>query len=667
MILALTSLIAYEPMRHNGFVDYDDEDYVTQNAHVLRGLTKDGLVWSFTETDRTANWHPLTWLSHMLDVQLFGVNPLWHHLVSLLFHIANTLLLFGIFAKTTKAVWQSFFVAAVFALHPLHVESVAWAAERKDVLSGLFWMLTIAAYVFYAAKPTIRRYVLVVLFFILGLMAKPMLVTLPFVLLLLDYWPLERFNPGRQYRRGTAWKLIVEKLPLFLLSAASSAIAFVVQRHAGAMLRGENYSLLTRISNAAVAYIGYIAKLFYPVDLAVLYPHPGNSLPLWQPIAAAAALIVITAAAIALAVKKRFLLVGWLWYLGTLVPVIGLVQVGSQAMADRYTYLPATGIFIMLAWGVGEILDKWKYRKIAIGLCAALILPVLIMGTRNQAAYWQNTLTLYKHTLEVTKNNYVVHGNYGCALQDQGQLDAAIEQFNKALQLKPDYTGPLNNLGMALRSQGKIDEAIAQWQKVLKLEPYHPNANANLGLTLAMQGRSEEALRHLNTTLQINPDFPGVHLILGEVYFQMEKFDLAAEHFAQAVKEQPQNMDAINSLAIIYAQQGKIDKALEKWQEILAVDPKTIYAYQNIGFAMAQSGRHRSAIEYYKTALRLDPNQPNVLGQLAASYAAVNDFDAAIKAVEKAHNLAVNSGNTEMAEQIQKQLEYYKTLLVENK
>jgi hypothetical protein len=502
-ILLLVSLIAYEPMRHNGFVDYDDVDYITENTLVLNGLTVEGLTWSFTETDLTANWHPLTWLSHMLDVQLFGVNPLGHHLVSLLLHLANALLLFWIFNRTTGALWPSFFIAAVFALHPLRVESVAWAAERKDVLSGFFWMLTIAAHVLYTEKPALHRYLWVVIFFILGLMAKPMLVTLPFVLLLLDVWPLKRIALKRPFQRRLFMRLLVEKIPLFVLTTASCVMTFMIQRQAGAMLRGQNYSLMTRLSNAAVAYVGYIGKLFYPVKLAVLYPHPGTTLPIWQPIAAVGALVILTTAALFWGTRKRYLLVGWLWYLGTLVPVIGLVQVGSQAMADRYTYLPAIGLCVMLAWGVADLLgNRGGYRLKAVGVAAAVILAALTLGTRHQVSLWKDTLTLYEHTLAVTENNYVVRGNYGNALQQRGKPDEAIEQLNKALQLKPDYIGAMINLGMALRDKGRIDEAMAQWQEVLALDPAQPNANANIALTLALQGRYNEAIPYLNTVLK---------------------------------------------------------------------------------------------------------------------------------------------------------------------
>lgn len=616
LILILVNLIAYEPMRHNGFVDYDDVDYVTTNPHVLKGITMDGVAWSFTETARTANWHPLTWLSHILDVELFGTKPFWHHFVSLLFHIANTLLLFWIFNKMTAAPWRSFFVAAIFAVHPLHVESVAWVAERKDVLSGFFWMLTIAAYVSYAASPNIRRYMLVILFFLLGLMAKPMLVTLPFVLLLLDFWPLERFGRGQQDEKGRLVKLLAEKIPLFLLSAMSSAVAFVIQKNAGAMIRGENYSLVTRASNACVAYISYIAKLFYPVNLAVLYPHPGDTLPLWQPTAGLALLIFMTVGALYLAFKRRFILMGWFWYLGTLVPVIGLVQIGSQAMADRYTYLPSIGIFIIFVWGVSDVCAKWKVKKVIIGLAASIILVALLIGTQKQLSYWQNSLTLFEHTLKITKNNFVIYNNYGCSLRNHGETDLAIENFNEALRIKPTYVAALNNLGMALRGKGKTDEAVIQWEKALATDPYNPNVNANLGLTLAIQGRYEEAIECFNKILGTNPDFPYIRYVLGNIYHKTGNFELAVENFKQAIKNNPDDVASINELGIVYGEQGRTDEAIQKWNESLAINPNSVNTHLNLAIAFTRKNQQYAAIEHYNAALQLEPNQPGVLIEL---------------------------------------------------
>jgi len=376
LALVLATFIAYEPMRHNGFVNYDDDVYVTENRNVNRGITAESVFWAFTNPHRSM-WHPLTSLSHMLDCQLFGLVPFWHHLTSLLFHIAGTLLLFWILKRMTGAVWLSAFVAAVFALHPLNVESVAWVAERKSVLSSFFWMLTIAAYLRYAERPGIDRYLLVVLVFCLALMAKPMVVTLPFALLLLDYWPLGRFQWGRQsreessmqsesakvsYRNSPSWRLVVEKIPLFILSAVLSVITFIAQKSGGAVMWTDSLPLNFRIPNALVSYLTYIGKMFWPSRLAVFYPHPRGTVSIWLAVVVALLLLALSIWVIRSARSRRYLLVGWLWYLGTLVPVVGLVQAGGQARADRYMYLPMIGLLIIITWGLCELAAKWRYR-----------------------------------------------------------------------------------------------------------------------------------------------------------------------------------------------------------------------------------------------------------------------------------------------------------------
>ena len=482
-VLALASLIAYEPVHRNKFINYDDNDYVAENPYVRSGITRESVIWAFT-TRHASNWHPLTWLSHMLDCQFFGTNPLWHHLMNLLFHVANTLLLFWVLKRMTGALWPSAFVAAVFALHPLHVESVAWAAERKDVLSGFFWMLTIAAYVRYAERPGIARYLLVFSALCLGLMAKPMLVTLPFVLLLLDYWPLGRFQ-GRH--AATIYRLIGEKAPLFALAAVSSVVTYIAQRGAGAVLLGQKLPLKLRAANAAVSYVSYIGKMIYPSRLAALYPHQASRLPLTQPIVCLVILIIVSAGIIYAARRARFLAVGWLWYLGTLVPVIGLIQVGVQAMADRYTYLPSIGIFIIVAWGAAGLLAGWRYRKIVLAISASIVLAALLLCTRMQVRHWQNSFTLFGHTLEVTERNYIMQNNYGNLLYQNGHPAEAAAHFEEALRINPKHTGALNNLGVISYSQGRIGWAIAHWTKAEKLKPNSADVLNNLAWVKATQ------------------------------------------------------------------------------------------------------------------------------------------------------------------------------------
>jgi len=434
LFLTITTIIVYWQVRTYDFINCDDNLYVIENPSVFSGLTFKNVIWAFTDA-HAGNWHPVTWLSHMLDCQVFGLNPGRHHLTNLFFHIANTLLLFLILRMMTGALWQSGFVAALFALHPLHVESVAWIAERKDVLSTFFWMLTMYSYVRYVRAPGLERYWPVLLFFILGLMAKPMLVTLPFVLLLLDYWPLGRFNAGASHKNTSAVAgLIREKIPLFVFVAASCSITFFVQKSSGAVRSLEDFSFTVRLANALVSYGGYLAKMVWPHSLAIFYPHPG--MPSALKIAGACLMLIgISYVAVKTASKHPYMIVGWLWYVGTLVPVIGLVQVGPQAMADRYTYIPLIGIFIMIAWGIPEAVASWRQKRVCLpvlGIGAVILLSALTWG---QAAYWKNSHTLFKHAISVTEKNYTIHYNLGIALFDQGGKTEAITHFAEATRL----------------------------------------------------------------------------------------------------------------------------------------------------------------------------------------------------------------------------------------
>ncbi len=673
VILALATFIAYEQVRRNDFVNYDDDDYVTQNPQVKAGITRESVVWAFT-TSHAANWHPLTWLSHMLDCQLFGLNPLWHHLTNLFLHITNTLLLFGVLKRMTGTLWRSAFVAAAFALHPLHVESVAWVAERKDVLSGLFWMLTMWLYIRYAQRPGFATYLLIMLTFALGLMAKQMLVTLPFVLLLLDYWPLGRLQLGQQsggkalphsksvkvsYQSSTVFHLIGEKIPLFILAVVSGVVTYIVQQSAGAIMKqGEAFPLNIRIANALVSYLGYIVKMIYPSRLAPLYPHPGYSLPMWQAIVSALILAIVSVSIIFTA-RRRYLAAGWLWYLGTLAPVIGLIQVGAQAMADRYTYLPLIGIFIMVAWGVAEPVAKWRYRRIGLGISAGLVLAVLLICTRIQVRHWQNNLTLFGHALAVTENNHIMHNNYGNALREKGRMDEAATQFKEALRinpeyltardnisqvflalgrieeaiagftevlrLKPDYPNAVNNLGVALQKQGKINEAVEKWKKALELKPDHPDAHYNMGLVLAEQGKYDEAIKHFNEALQAKPDWPGPHNDLGLAYAQLGKLDLAIQNYNEALRLKPDYFKAHYNLGFALFRQDKLDDAIRCWSETVRLDPSNHKAYHNLGIAFYRQGNIEQAIKHWAEAVRLKPDWAEALNNLAWALATVED------------------------------------------
>ncbi len=647
LALALATIIAYEPLRHNDFISYDDYAYVTENPQVQAGITRESIFWAFT-TSYKANWHPLTWLSHMLDCELFGLDPVWHHLSSLLLHAANTLLLFWVLQKMTGAVWPSGFVAAVFALHPLNVESVAWVAERKNVLSGFFWMLTIAAYIRYAKRPGIGRFVPVFFALGLGLMAKPMLVTLPFVLLLLDYWPLGRFQWGRQnrretsplsksvnvsYQRSTIYRLVGEKIPLFVLIVVFGAVTFIAQQSGGAMLPVENLSLNSRIANALVSYISYIDKMIYPSRLAVFYPHPADSLPLWQPIVCFTVLAIVSAAIIYTARQKRYLAVGWLWYLGTLVPVIGLIQVGSQAIADRYTYLPSIGIFIMVAWGGGELPAKWRYRGAWLGISAGLLLAAMVTCTRTQVQLWKNNLTLYEHTLAVTENNSIIQNSYGCALFEEDRLNEAIVQLNEALQISPEFSLARGNLGKVFLKQGKVNEAIACFNEALRTSKDQPDVYYYLGLAKVRQKKHNDAISHFSEALRLKPDYINAHLHLAYSLAEVGRIQPAAEHCYKILQLEPDRVGALNTLA---------------W--ILATTEDT--KFQN----------PTEAVKFAEKACELtNYENPGALDTLAAAYAAAGRFHEAIETAEKAVELAAPAGEKGLAEEIEERLQLYKS------
>ncbi|UCF42745.1 MAG: tetratricopeptide repeat protein [Planctomycetota bacterium] len=535
VVLGFGTIAAFERVRLNDFIYYDDDRYVTDNPQVKAGITRESIHWALTTTD-IGYWHPLAMLSHMLDCELFGLNPYWHHLTSLFIHVANTLLLFWVFKRMTGAVWASSFVAAVFAVHPLHVESVAWISERKDVLSGLFWMLTMAAYVWYVERTSVVRYLLVVLGLSAGLMAKPMVVTLPFVLLLLDYWPLRRFQ------KSTRYYLICEKIPLFILTIGSSVVTYLAQQSAGATEMIGNLALSTRTNNALVCYVGYIKKMIYPSGLAILYPHPGDSLPVWKIIVCLFALFFVSAGVIYWGRQRRYLAVGWLWYLGTLVPVIGLVQVGVQAMADRYTYLSAIGIFIMITWGSAELASKWRYRRLVLPIVAGLLLAMMLVFTRIQVRRWQNNFTLFEHTLALTKNNYLIHNNYGGALLEKGRVEEAIRQFEKTLRINPGYTQGYNNIGVAFFKQGRRELAIAHWAKALELEGNCVDALNNLGWALATTedtnfDNSTRAVKFAEKACGLTKyNRPSYLDTLAAAYAAAGRFDRAIETAKKAIK-----------------------------------------------------------------------------------------------------------------------------------
>ena len=513
--LAVVTLLIYLPMLWHGFVNYDDPDYIIGNAHVTGGLTWANVVWAFTSND-AANWHPLTWLSHMLDCQLFGVNPAGHHLMNLLFHTANTLLLFLLLTQLTGALWRSALVAALFAWHPLHVESVAWASERKDVLSAFFWMLTILCYAkavtsdkwqVTSKDPSLithhsSLYWLALFFFACGLMSKPMVVTLPFVLLLLDFWPLERFQ---NFKFQNLAKLFVEKIPFFALSLASCLITYRAQ--SGALWSTQALSFHFRLANALMSYVRYISKLFWPTDLALIYPYP-HFWPLAGVVFVAGLLAVLSVIFILQAKRFPYLAVGWFWFLGTLIPAIGLVQVGVQSMADRYTYLPSIGFFILVVWGVNDLLNA-RPQKIQIAkLAGSVVLVGCLLCTSMQLRYWRSSPELFLHTVEVTTDNYAAEDCLGKALENIGKKDDAGKLYADAVRIEPDYPSAQFDLGMIEVEQGKLVDASNHLAIAVQLSPHNPVMQFDFGTYLMQHGNPAEAANHFKTTLADRPDFP---------------------------------------------------------------------------------------------------------------------------------------------------------------
>jgi tetratricopeptide (TPR) repeat protein len=498
-LLALLVLAVFGQVASHSFVNFDDPKYIYENPHVRAGVTKEGLAWAFTTTDQ-ANWHPLTWLSHMADVELFGLSPGGHHLVNAFLHLLNAVLLFLVLSRMTGKTWQSGFAAALFAVHPLHVESVAWAAERKDVLSAFFWMLALWAYAGYAERRSPAKYVLVASFFLLGLLSKPMVVTLPFVLLLLDYWPLER--------KKRFLPLLAEKAPLFLFSIGSCVATYIAQQRGGAIPPADLFPFGARAANAVVSYFRYMGKTVWPASLTVFYPHPWrtvDSIPVLAVAGAFLGLSALTVLSIRWARRRPYLMVGWFWYLGTLVPAIGLVQVGGQAMADRYTYLPLIGLFIAIAWGIPDLLKGWRPSPHLLGAMGGLVLLALAASAWVQASHWKNSVTLFGHAVRVSPSNALAHYYLGNAFAGDGRTEEAVSHYRKALKVNPYYFEARYNLANALESSGRIEEAIANYNEVLRLRPGIAEVHNNLGISLAKAGRLDEAISHFREALRLDP------------------------------------------------------------------------------------------------------------------------------------------------------------------
>jgi tetratricopeptide (TPR) repeat protein len=566
MLLASVVLAMYWQVREHSFVTYDDDVYILDNPRVRDGLTWDGVRWAFTTT-HAANWHPLTWLSHMLDCQLFGVEPGSHHLSSVVLHAANVALLFLALFYLTGGFWPSLLVAAIFAVHPLRVESVAWAAERKDLLAGFFWMTTMLAYCHYARRPRPGRYLPVFLSLALGLMAKPMLVTLPCVLLLLDFWPLRR-SPLR-------W-LILEKLPLCGLAAASCTVTVIAQSSGGAVSATEILPLGWRSANALTSYVGYLWKSIWPSGLAFYYPHPAILSTGVFAFAILGSLLLAAGTYLALRHSGRhpYVTVGWLWYLGTLVPVIGLVQVGSQAMADRYAYLPLIGIYIAVAWSLAAAVSRWPRIRTAVAGALCLALAALALATWRQAGHWRDSRALYEHALLVTERNYLAHNGLGNVLQRAGALDEAMVHFERALAIKPDFAIAHNNLGVLLKNRGDLAGAAAHYEHAIRVKPDFSQAHSNLGNVLARQGDLAGAAEHYRRAIEIDPGRPAPLINLGNLFFSRGDFAEAILQYERALLIDPGLADAHKNIGVSYERLGDLPKAVVHYRRALEIDPR---------------------------------------------------------------------------------------------
>jgi len=715
VLLAVAVFMVFGQTLRYGFVNFDDDGYFSSNYHVKAGLTWSGVSWAF-RTGYASNWHPLTWLSLMLDVELFGTGPSGPHLTNLILHAANAMLLFLLLKRLTGTLWPSAFVAVLFAIHPLHVESVAWVSERKDVLSGLFFMLTLLMYARYAqncAKSQVsgvrwlgsRDYWLAVLFFALGLMSKPMLVTLPFVLLLLDYWPLGRVTSDKW--RVTRFRipvpqlsslnhLLLEKLPFLLLSTASCVATVIAQREAIKSMIVLPFTL--RLNNALVSVVTYITQMVWPANLAAFYPYRFDT-PAWQITGAGVLLLFITVLAFRTAQRFPYFLVGWLWYLGMLVPVIGLVQVGGQAHADRYTYLPQIGLYLVIVWVIRDWTAGWRWRRPALGMAAFSVVAVLMVCSLKQTAYWQSDESLWTHALACTSENYTAHNNLGYVLVAQGQPAEAIKHYQEALAINPNYSEVINNLGTALLNQGRLDEAAKYYHRALEIYPDFAEAYNNLGILLTKQGQTVEAIEQYRKAIELNPSRAEFYNNLGNLLSKQGRTDEAIEQFQKALEVAPDNAKVRFNLANILTAKGRWDEVIEQYQQALKQMPDSIHAHYQLGLALQSRSKFAAAITQFQKVLELDPKHvtarnnlawllatcpenslrdgkkaaelaqqavqlsggksPEILDTLAAAYAEAGRFPEAVATAQRALDLSAVQNNKPLAEVIQNQLKLY--------
>jgi protein O-mannosyl-transferase len=626
LVLLLATLAVFGRTAAHPFVGWDDPDYVTQNSHVRSGWTRESVIWAFTDTEEV-NWHPITWLSHMLDVEIHGGDAGGHHRTNVLIHFLNSVLVYALLLSMTGAVWRSAAVALLFAIHPLHVEVVAWISERKELLSTFFALLASLAYVAHVRRGCHWRSLLVLAFFALSLMAKAMMVTLPLVFLMLDYWP---------FRRPFSRALIVEKIPLLLLSGAASAIAVLTQEGAGAMVQIDLVPLLERIFNAILAYAHYMEKTVWPAGLIIFYPHPyishtGGIRPSAIAIAGSAILLSAISLWVVRSANRPWARVGWFWFLGTLVPVIGVVQIGNQAMADRYMYFPSIGLFVLVVWGVDEIRDRMSSSAPAtasIALASALAMVVLGVVAWHQTGYWRDSIALFRHGIEVEPRNVTLRFNVANHLRDEGRFDDAAAQYRLILEITPDASGPNLNLGNLLRGQGRLDDAIAHYERALRAEPDYVLARVNLASALAGRGRIDEAIAHYERalreavreyerSLELSPNDARIRNNLGLSLLADRQLDAAIAQFRAALLLRQDHGDTVNNLGVALEEQGNINDAIAAYRRAIAINPDHARAHANLGLLLAARAERKEAQTHLSRALELDPGNPEARAAIA--------------------------------------------------
>jgi tetratricopeptide (TPR) repeat protein len=636
LFLVLTTLAVYYQVHGFDFVNYDDAEYVQLNPYIHNGITLSSVKWAFT-TGYACFWHPLTWLSHMLDWQLFGANPAGHHITSVLFHVLNTLLVFLVFRQMTGSTWPSAFTAALFALHPLHVESVAWVSERKDVLSTFFWLLTMWAYVRYVRRLSVTRYLLVVVFFTMGMMSKPMLVTLPFVLLLLDYWPRNRLSISNL--RLT----IAEKVPLLVLAGVLSVVAYIAQKQGKAIPTGDDFAFPFRLANAPISYVQYIIKMFWPAELAMFYPHPGSNVSFFYAVLSALFLLALTILIIRFSRQTKYLFTGWFWYLGTLVPVIGLVQVGNHAFADRYSYITLTGLFIIIAWGLPDLLRRLPHRNTLLWVSSIAVLSALAVRAHVQTGYWKDTVALCERALKITENNYRAHFCITRALLDQRRFEEAIEHGNEAIRINPKCYEAYNNLGVALVRVGKFNDAISVYESVLEKKPDDAISRGNLAAIYVTQGRYAEAVEQCKISLETIDSIP-IRKFLAYSLLKLGQYPSAISEYRNVLAAESNDPNTLNKLGFALAHDNQFEQAISVSNDALRISPQLVDARQNLGYAFIGQGRFAEAVIEYEQFLQKNPENALAHSELGVAFFKQGKLDEALAHFNRA--LQIDPNNT---------------------